>query len=304
MRARWWIVLASVALLSACGEGSASTAEVAAGAAWEIGDSVGTVYGPFPDAFDVAQAPSTDVREWLTVVVPSGGPLDGFFDVVDDAVERGFTATARDGGACRLEWQREEVPFGENGEGDGEDFGGTARLEDDLPAGAEVVGVDCRAVVERAGADAVEIWLRASIGNKRFPRPGDAAVVIRTRRDAPPTNEFTRQDVDLDLPPVDDPGGTPTFYVEPREGHTWGAEGGCLATVERSPEGAATAVSAAIEAGQYAASFKGSPIEVTTAGRASAVQSQMVPAGGPVVYVVATETDTGSDVLVCLNSTP
>lgn len=316
MVGRRWLLLGAFALLGACGQGSEpdageegagrSASVRGGGDAWDVGQDAGMQYGPFPDVFDVWPTPSqpTEVSDWLSVVFPAGDPLEGFYAVVDDAVGRGFTVTVRDGGACWQEWQREEVPFGENGEGDGESFQGTAPLGDTLPVGAGAVGVDCRAVAARRDTDTIDIWMRASLRNDAVLRPGEAAVVIRTRREAAPTHEFTRQDLDVDLFAATDEAEKDRFYLEARKDHPWGDLGGCLATVRRSSKPPVEAVSDAVASGEYATYFEGSPTEVSVAQRTAAVQSQMIPAGGPVVYVLGAETDAGTDVLVCMNSSP
>lgn len=303
-------------MLVACGEGADLVGDgqspqqpeetVARGEAWEIGADLGVVHGPFPDVFDGVPTSSAPIEaaDWLAVLVPVEDPLELFFVAVEDAVDRGFVATVRDGGACWRDWQREEVPFGENGEGDGEDFGGAAPFGGPLPEGAEAVAIDCRADVEREDTDSVEIWMRASFAGEHVPRPGQPAIVIRSRRSPPAANEFRRQDLDVDLPPVPEQADSAIFYLEPRENHPWGAEGGCLAETRRSPETPVEAVATAVAASDHATLLAGAPVDVTTTDRRSALQAQAIPAGGPVLYFVATETESGADLLVCTNSSP
>ncbi|MDE0802231.1 MAG: hypothetical protein OSA99_02800, partial [Acidimicrobiales bacterium] len=288
-----WVVGAILALVS-CGEGTdlvgddqspqQPEARVARGEAWEIGDDLGVGYGPFPDVFDVVPTSSAPIEtaDWLAVLAPLEDPLETFFVTVEDAIDRGFVATVREGGACWRDWQREEVPFGENGEGDGEDFGGTAPFGEPLPEGAEVVGIDCRADVERENTDSAEIWMRASFTSERVPRPGQPAIVIRSRRSPPAASEFSRQDVDVDLRSVPEQAQSATFHLEPRENHPWGAEGGCLAETRRSPETPVDAIATAVAASDHAAYLAGPPVDVTATDRRSALQAQAIPAGGPV----------------------
>lgn len=306
---RRWIVLGAV-LATACGSdpddevageaSSSSAVPESRGEAWDIGQEVGARYGPFPEVFDRAagSASSIEVDDWVVVILPEDqGALETFYAVVDDAVDRGFAATMREGGACHVDWQREDPDEGER-EDDGADYQGTLPIDETLPADAEIVGADCRAVVAR-GDQAIDINLRADVAGGQFDRPGSPVVLIRTRSATPPAVQFARQDLDFEvLPATDDP---VTFYLEPREGHPWGDEGACIGETGRSADTPMNAVAAAVTATDYAAQFELPATEVMTGGRRGAFETQAIPGGGPLIFVVATETGNGSDVLTCTN---
>jgi hypothetical protein len=312
------VLLVLAAAFSACSGGDGGREATGDGGGsppgdpWDIGTDVGEHFGPFPNILGVwPGTPDQPASHgWIAIVLPPANPLDAFNAVVDDAENSGFTATVRHGGGCWQQWSREEVPFGENGEEwDGHEFGGEEPFEAQLPVGAQVTGVACEVVVSR-GSDRVDISMRADVHDASPRFPARTAIVLRSRTTDAPTEEFKRQEIDLDLPTTPPPltdqemsyfgfadlnsdfeGGI--FHLQTQD------EQGCRAAVLRDVGTPTEAAARAVAASQSAEFFDGQPSLTNVRDLEASVVAFKVPAGGPAIYISAVETGDGADLLVC-----
>lgn len=259
---------------------------------WEFGGNEGERFGPFANIFGTRPAPNEKVTAsgWVSVVLPSGDPIEAFYAVVEDATDQGFTAFVHHDGTCRQLWQREKVNYGDNWDGD--DFNGETPFGVELPNGAAVIGVACEAVVERR-EDRMLISMRTALDDAPPGSDRPPAIVLT---DAAPQDFGApfeeRQGLDVDA--ARRTSGNRTLILETHQA-------ACGATVARTTAPPITAITDALEAtpNSYIDHLTTQPTATTVGDHDAAVLAEAVPAGGPVVYVAATQSGTGTDVLVC-----
>lgn len=303
--------VALVTLCAACAD-SPAVSDEAGGvvAAWELGSDVGTVLGPFPLP---AEAQGGPLNSWFSAVLPSGDPVEAFDAVVADAEDHGFDARAAASGACRSTWTRDEVPFDvESGSDDGLGFGGDVAIGEALPQGAEMQGVHCSAVISRDDDEVLVTVVAPMSSPAAFP--SRTAVLLTSAVDDPPAAAFEPVPVDVDLerrnngPVTDNESrvlGVGTDDAADLDVIDVTLPGilQCRAAAIRSDLPAGDAALEAFEraVSTYPGDLVPDPDSETTTigGRTAASVSAIVPAGGPIVYAMATEIDTGSDQLFC-----